>query len=573
MNHKHIYECLDRAEGFEVDLEHKDSSLTVEFEVAGHRIELTHKFPKELLRIPKFRIASNVSQRLAHVGVNSNGDLGEVCIADQESTSINLECPERVYLDTVKEHVDLLTRLIENPDFNKCELLREFDAHWKILCRAGDGNPANEIFVTWDGEFTTTLEVRRPKDEKEPLALRNTHVARHQNESWTPLNHATQWSRRPVVGKAFGVRLLDVEPPPTNCDHLLQWYFTTIDQSKLAREVKSLRLHKTRKQAYWTVFAAPIPDGEVMFAIRWQSSNKDRLPKSLEDAKSGDWKATPYAVRALSRRVLVARGGGNLDLSDKRVLLAGCGSVGSQIAMQIASSGIGHMTILDPDRLSEKNLYRHVLSATDIGQMKVDSLAYSILRRCPWTEVKPRHRRLEEIRDPTHFESIDMIVIAIGSPTIERVFAKFCRTENLAVPVLNCWVEGYGIGGHAILGVPGSKGCWYCAYVDPDTLNRGLTSNLNFLKPGQLAVRNHGGCGGQYLPYSGISAASTAAMASNLAVRFLTGKVSVSSKVSWKGCDAEATGASLGVSRRYSQFEESLQELPLYDENCDVCET
>ena len=68
---------------------------------------------------------------------------------------------------------------------------------------------------------------------------------------------------------------------------------------------------------------------------------------------------------------------------------------------------------------------------------------------------------------------------------------------------MNCWLEGYGIGGHAILAMPRTKGCWHCAYVDPNTLTRGLTSNLNFLKPGQVVMRNHGGCGTQFLPYSG----------------------------------------------------------------------
>ena len=40
-----------------------------------------------------------------------------------------------------------------------------------------------------------------------------------------------------------------------------------------------------------------------------------------------------------------------------------------------------------------------------------------------------------------------LVVIAIGSPTVERVFAEYCRQEDVGVPVINCWLEGYGIGG------------------------------------------------------------------------------------------------------------------------------
>ena len=64
--------------------------------------------------------------------------------------------------------------------------------------------------------------------------------------------------------------------------------------------------------------------------------------------------------------------------------------------------------------------------------------------------------------------------------------------EAIDVPVMTCWLEGHGIGGHAILVVPGTKGCWHCAYVNPQTLARDLVSNLNFLAPDQVIMRNQG---------------------------------------------------------------------------------
>ena len=165
----------------------------------------------------------------------------------------------------------------------------------------------------------------------------------------------------------------------------------------------------------------------------------------------------------------------------------------------------------------------------------------------------------------------DLVMIAIGAPTVERVFAQYCREKLIDAPVLNCWLEGYGIGGHAILGLPGTKGCWHCAYVDQDTLGRGLASNLNFLEPDQVVMRSQGGCGAQFLPYSGIAAGYTASVAADLAVRFLAGEVATSSKVSWKGSDVEARRASLDVSWRYRHFTKSLQILSLHDRNCDLC--
>ena len=163
------------------------------------------------------------------------------------------------------------------------------------------------------------------------------------------------------------------------------------------------------------------------------------------------------------------------------------------------------------------------------------------------------------------------MVIAIGSPNVERAFAEFCSQEAIDVPVINCWLEGYGIGGHAIMAVPGTKGCWHCAYMDPETDMRGLVSNLNFLAPDQVAMRNRGGCGTQFLPYSGIAAGHTASIAADLGIRFLEGQVPNSSKVSWKGSDMEAKRESLAVTWRYRHFTESLCILPLHNDSCDLC--
>ena len=258
-------------------------------------------------------------------------------------------------------------------------------------------------------------------------------------------------------------------------------------------------------------------------------------------------------------------------MREKSVLLVGCGSVGSELALRLTSAGVGRLTVSDPDTFSEENLYRHVLSLKDIGRLKTEALAWEMALKHPWAEVTARRERLEELRNPAVLRRFDLVVIAVGSPTVERVFAEYCRQEAVDVPVMNCWLEGYGIGGHAILAMPETKGCWHCAYVDPKTLTRGLTSNLNFLAPGQIVVRSRGGCGTQFLPYSGIAANWTATMAADLAVRFLTGEVTTSSKVSWKGAEAEVMPASLEVTRRHRHFGESLQILPLHDRNCDLC--
>ena len=572
MNHDRIRSCLAEA-GYDAELAPDGSTLTLGFEVGERRISLVHAFPSQLLRVPKFHLADGYAGKLAHVGVSRSDGPGEVCIADEGSTAVNTDRPELVYLETVQKHVALLTRLIENSAYNRAEQLREFEAHWEILCRK-EHKGLNELFVAWDGHGAEGLQVKPARADsgtdlrKTPIALAGA-LANHRQLS--SVQGVAEWESRPVVGKGLAVRVSGLEPVPTSLDELLPWYFRAVEQVDVADRRELRRLGKKSSRDYWLVFAAPIPGGETMFAIRWHSRSAGPLPVSGTEAEAGRWTPTPYRVRSLSRGSVVPRGGGSLELGKKSVLLIGCGSVGGELAMQLTSAGVGRLTASDPDTFSEENLYRHVLSVKDIGRLKTVALARDMALRHPWAELTSWCKRLEELRDPTVLQQFDLVVIAIGSPTVERVFAEYCRHENVGVPVINCWLEGYGIGGHAILVMPGAKGCWHCAYVDPQTLTRGLTSNLNFLKPGQVVMRNLGGCGTQFLPYSGIAASCTATMAADLSVRFLAGEVTISSKVSWKGGDAEAMRASREVTWRYRHFGESLRILPLHNENCDLC--
>lgn len=560
--------------GYNAKLIENQKKLAVTFTVSTRLVTLVHVFPAEMLRIPKFCLVSGHDfGKLAHVGVDRNGGAGEVCIGDAGSISVNTDRPELVYRDTVKRNVELLTRLIKDPAYNQQEQLREFQAHWEILCRKED-HGINEVSVAWDSRESESLQVK-VAEKTTGTSMRTGHIALSSalatGSRLTAFREWVRWGKRPTRGQALALRLSDLKSVPATKEELLPWYFDAVHRADTKGQQGLKRLQKKKNAVYWLVFAAEIPGGDTVFAIRWQSTCKGGLPVSEEEVRRERWKATPHRVRSLSRESLVPRGGGTLDLKDMSILLVGCGSVGSEVAHLLTSAGVGHLTISDPEALSEENLYRHMLGIRHIGMSKSEAVAAELALKHPWTEIVHWTERLERLRDKGKLGAFNLVVIAIGSQAIERKFAEYCRDQGVNVATVNCWLEGYGIGGHAILVVSGSKGCWHCAYVDPKTLRRGLASNLSFLQPKQIVMRNHGGCGTQFLPYNGIAAKYTAAMAADLAVRFLLGEVTQSSKVSWKGSSAQAKSASLKVTYRYRHFKESLQVRALYNDHCDFC--
>ena len=70
---------------------------------------------------------------------------------------------------------------------------------------------------------------------------------------------------------------------------------------------------------------------------------------------------------------------GQQRLLNSRVLVVGAGGLGSPVAMYLAASGVGHITLADPDQVDLTNLQRQIAHTTDrVGQTKVASAATAL---------------------------------------------------------------------------------------------------------------------------------------------------------------------------------------------------
>jgi tRNA A37 threonylcarbamoyladenosine dehydratase len=74
-------------------------------------------------------------------------------------------------------------------------------------------------------------------------------------------------------------------------------------------------------------------------------------------------------------------------LGSASVLVAGCGSGGSQVALQLAMSGVRNFSLLDMDVLEAENVIRHVCGLRYVGQDKVDALADVLRDRNPAIQI------------------------------------------------------------------------------------------------------------------------------------------------------------------------------------------
>jgi sulfur-carrier protein adenylyltransferase/sulfurtransferase len=86
---------------------------------------------------------------------------------------------------------------------------------------------------------------------------------------------------------------------------------------------------------------------------------------------------------------------GQKKLKGARVLVVGAGGLGSPMLLYLAAAGVGHIGIIDYDKVEESNLQRQVLySVEDIGKSKVEIAKAKIEALNPFIEVSAYHAML-----------------------------------------------------------------------------------------------------------------------------------------------------------------------------------
>jgi molybdopterin/thiamine biosynthesis adenylyltransferase len=89
-------------------------------------------------------------------------------------------------------------------------------------------------------------------------------------------------------------------------------------------------------------------------------------------------------------------GAGQLRLKAARVAVVGAGGIGAGAIPSLTGAGVGHLTIIDDDRVEISNLQRQPLYASDqVGERKVDLAARYVGKRNPHVECRTVPDRIE----------------------------------------------------------------------------------------------------------------------------------------------------------------------------------
>ena len=156
--------------------------------------------------------------------------------------------------------------------------------------------------------------------------------------------------------------------------------------------------------------------------------------------------AHPVPSREVMREALNIRHGEDLQnkICAARVAVCGLGGLGSNIAIALARAGVGHLHLIDFDRVDLTNLNRQQYAVGQLGQYKTDALRETLSLVSPYCDVTCDTIQVTEENLPDLLKTEDYICEAF-----DRAEAK----AMLVSGVLEHFPEKYLVAGSGLAGL------------------------------------------------------------------------------------------------------------------------
>lgn len=123
-------------------------------------------------------------------------------------------------------------------------------------------------------------------------------------------------------------------------------------------------------------------------------------------------------------------------LKDRKVGIAGCGGLGSNVAQMLVRSGIRKLVLVDFDRVQESNLNRQFFFKDQIGQEKVMALRDNLLKIQPKLEIESHVSRLNPGLIQRLFADCDILIEAFDVAESKAMLFETMSANLPNIPVI-----------------------------------------------------------------------------------------------------------------------------------------
>lgn len=484
---------------------------------------------------------------------------GSICYLEKESVYINTEEPEVVFQASVEMAVQTLEDGLNGT--NHKDFREEFHVFWDrntyrsslhVMSFIDVGNEPKKIHILKNQKkaivFDADKDIERQKKihfgSKGPQAKSGIYIPLRLDCDVIPPKYDQIWS-----GTEF-----------------VNWLKPQVSDEHWQHLVDSILSKKAVKFEYLLLGIPRETGSTILIGVHLKPKKENPYPLLTDET---NWGIDLLKIDRLDTPAFLPRGGAKLELQNKSVLLVGCGSVGSHLAIDLAKSGVGRLQLVDPDKIELENLQRFAIGFQFVGKAKVEAIKEHLDRNFLFTVTQSFKGKLEKFLDDkaTDIKEYDLVISATGDPTMNLYLNKLAN--ELDIPLLIGWNEPLGVGGHAQLSVPEQRGCYRCLYRN--TYNTASFAAKEQPKPFH---RKHLGCGEVYTPFSALDSIRTSVLMAQTAIAFLTGASNQAQIASWKGDKSDFESEGFKLSNRYTkqtQEEMNANRFGFVQDSCPHC--
>lgn len=224
-------------------------------------------------------------------------------------------------------------------------------------------------------------------------------------------------------------------------------------------------------------------EGDFLFRAEWVGENLVvRVDDDVLDVKPYD-----LVQSVFSRNSGIVE---SASMCEKAVVVLGCGSVGSKVALDFARSGVGRFLLLDNDVLEYHNVCRHQCGIGEVGAYKVDALRRRVLDINPAARVETLATLVEyapkELIDTWLGDYKALVVGCADNREADAYANSIC--VMYAVPFISIGFWERAFAGEVFYWLPDRKmPCYRCALGDGLLSNRTSTSRRLYTTQENLA--------------------------------------------------------------------------------------
>lgn len=214
------------------------------------------------------------------------------------------------------------------------------------------------------------------------------------------------------------------------------------------------------------------------------------------------------------------------ELKSHKVMIIGCGSVGSSIATLLVKSGISNIVLIDDETLGFENLSRHELGANYVGQYKAHALRKELQKKFPQTEIKTFDKTWQAALHQENnndfinqIEESDIIVSATADWSSDIGLIELQERLDLG-PIVFSFTEAHALASHVIIHPLGSNAFQHTHKMHGENIGTLKTPCCTWSSETRVKLPI---CGGAFQPYGAIALSQLHTMTAEVIIGLISG--------------------------------------------------